>query len=64
MKWLELTEYSTSEKIIVNVEKIDFMVRVDDLTSIRIGGDEFAVCETPDEIINQISRSRWRTLND
>ena len=64
MKWIELTEFTTSEKVIVNIEKVDFMVRVEDVTSIRINGDEFSVSETPDEIIELVTRSAGRTLND
>lgn len=64
MKWVELTEFSSGEKIFVNVENIDFMVRVDEVTSLRINGDEFLVVQSPEKIIDEIARTSWRTLND
>ena len=64
MKWIELTEFTTGEKVIVNIEKVDFMVRVEDVTSIRINGDEFSVSETPDQVVELVTRSAGRKLND
>lgn len=60
MKFVELTEYSTNTKILVNIERIDFMVRDEDATSIRLGNDEFSVSETPELILKEFSKSELR----
>lgn len=64
MKFISVTEYATGEKVIVNIEKIDFMVRQDESTSIRINGDEFSACETPEQIVGQLNVCVGGPLND
>lgn len=60
MKFVELTEYSTSTMVLVNLERVDFIIRHEDMTSLRIGDDEFAVCETPEQILKEFSKSELR----
>lgn len=64
MKWIELTDYVSDQVFILNIDRVDFMTRVEECTVLRIGEEDIAVNETPDTILQRIGRGTGRILND
>lgn len=54
MRFIELHEFDSGESVLVNVQKIDLIYKMDDRTVLRIDTNDIAFKETVDEILIKI----------
>lgn len=54
MRFIELHEFDSGESVLVNVQKIDLIYRMEDRTVLRIEASDISFKETVDEILIKI----------
>lgn len=54
MRFVELHEYESGDVVLINVNKIDLLYKMEDRTILRIDQTDISVKETPDDIMIKI----------
>lgn len=54
MRFVEVTELDSNQPVLINVNRVDLIYRIDDRTVIRIEQTDLNVKETVDEVLFKI----------
>lgn len=54
MRFIELHEFDSGDPVLVNVNRIDLLYKMEDRTILRVDQTDISVKETPDDILIKI----------